>query len=119
MSDKKEFQHVQEFKLPKMGESITEGTIIEWHINEGQAFNEGDVLLEVATDKVDNEVPAPFSGILISKNYENGDVVKIGAVIATLEVSETSNSQEKNKSTPKTGKQERDRKSTRLNSSHV
>lgn len=107
MSDKKEFQTIQEFKLPKMGESITEGTIIEWHINEGQAFNEGDILLEVATDKVDNEVPAPFSGILISKNYENGDVVKIGAVIATLEVSETNNSQEKNKSTAKTRKQER------------
>jgi len=78
-----------EFKLPKMGESITEGTIIEWHINEGDHFEEGDVLVEVATDKVDNEVPAPFSGKLISRNYQNGDIVKIGAVVAILEASES------------------------------
>lgn len=84
-----------EFKLPKMGESITEGTIIEWHINEGEYFEEGDVLVEVATDKVDNEVPAPFSGKLISRNYQNGDVVKIGAVVAILEASDN---QEGNKS---------------------
>ncbi len=48
-----------EFKMPKMGESITEGTIINWMVNEGDSFEEGDILLEVATDKVDNEVPAP------------------------------------------------------------
>ncbi|HBC02695.1 MAG TPA: 2-oxoglutarate dehydrogenase, partial [Aequorivita sp.] len=44
-----------EFKMPKMGESITEGTIINWLVNEGDSFEEGDILLEVATDKVDNE----------------------------------------------------------------
>ncbi len=70
-----------------MGESITEGTIIEWHIKEGNSFEEGDVLVEVATDKVDNEVPAPFAGKLLSKKYNDGDVVKIGEVIAVLEVS--------------------------------
>ncbi|HZW78158.1 MAG TPA: dihydrolipoamide acetyltransferase family protein [Flavobacteriaceae bacterium] len=75
----------QEFKLPKMGESITEGTIIEWHVNPGDSFEEGDVLLEVATDKVDNEVPAPFSGRLISHKFDAGDVVPIGSVIAFLE----------------------------------
>lgn len=107
MSDKKEFQTIQEFKLPKMGESITEGTIIEWHLDEGQSFNEGDVLLEVATDKVDNEVPAPFSGILISKNFENGDVVKIGTVIATLEAAEESSIPKKEQSTPKTENKKR------------
>src|SRR5690606_16766522 len=75
----------QELKLPKMGESITEGTIIEWHVNPGDSFEEGDVLLEVATDKVDNEVPAPFSGRLISHKFDAGDVVPIGSVIAFLE----------------------------------
>lgn len=78
----------QEFKLPRMGESITEGTIIEWHINPGDSFDEGDVLLEVATDKVDNEVPAPFSGKLIVHKFEAGDVVPIGSVIAILEQTE-------------------------------
>src|SRR5690606_15352794 len=78
----------QEFKLPKMGESITEGTIIEWHINPGESFEEGDVLLEVATDKVDNEVPAPFSGSLVSHLFEAGAVVQIGSVAAILEKTE-------------------------------
>src|SRR5690554_3868187 len=78
-----------EFKMPKMGESITEGTIIEWHVKEGDFFEEGDVLLEVATDKVDNEVPAPASGKMVAHKFTNGDVVPIGKVIAILEISES------------------------------
>jgi 2-oxoglutarate dehydrogenase E2 component (dihydrolipoamide succinyltransferase) len=74
-----------EFKLPKMGESITEGTILNWMISEGESFQEGDVLVEVGTDKVDNEVPAPFSGILVETKYKANDIVKIGEVIAVLE----------------------------------
>jgi 2-oxoglutarate dehydrogenase E2 component (dihydrolipoamide succinyltransferase) len=74
-----------EFKLPKMGESITEGTILNWMISEGESFQEGDVLVEVGTDKVDNEVPAPFSGILVETKYRANDIVKIGEVIAVLE----------------------------------
>ncbi|GGE04475.1 dihydrolipoamide acetyltransferase family protein [Psychroflexus salis] len=77
-----------EFKLPKMGESITEGTILNWLINEGESFNEGDILVEVGTDKVDNEVPAPFSGKLIETKYDAHDIVKIGEIIAVLEESE-------------------------------
>ncbi|TKS56941.1 dihydrolipoamide acetyltransferase family protein [Mesohalobacter halotolerans] len=76
---------IVEFKLPKMGESITEGTILNWLVDEGETFNEGDILVEVGTDKVDNEVPAPFSGILIEKKYQPKDVVEIGEIIATLE----------------------------------
>jgi len=73
-----------DFKLPKMGESITEGTILNWLVDEGESFEEGDILVEVGTDKVDNEVPSPFSGILVEKKYQAKDVVKIGEVIATL-----------------------------------
>ena len=94
-----------EFKLPKMGESITEGTIIEWHVKEGDSFEEGDVLVEVATDKVDNEVPVPFAGKLISRKFANGDVAKIGAVIAILEVSESEVSQKISPQTPETKKE--------------
>ena len=80
--------------MPKMGESITEGTIINWLFSEGDSFNEGDILLEVATDKVDNEVPAPASGVLREIRYNAKDVVPVGEVIAVLEISDTSNSEE-------------------------
>ncbi len=76
-----------ELKMPKMGESITEGTIINWLISEGDAFDEGDILLEVATDKVDNEVPAPVSGVLVKTLFQAKDVVPVGEVIAVLEAS--------------------------------
>ncbi|WP_299398237.1 dihydrolipoamide acetyltransferase family protein [uncultured Gelidibacter sp.] len=72
--------------MPKMGESITEGTIINWLINEGDSFEEGDIILEVATDKVDNEVPAPKSGTLVKTLFKAKDVVPVGQVIAVLEV---------------------------------
>ncbi|WP_298954430.1 dihydrolipoamide acetyltransferase family protein [uncultured Nonlabens sp.] len=79
-----------DFTLPKMGESITEGTILNWLVQEGEAFEEGDILVEVGTDKVDNEVPAPTAGIMSKHLYANGDVVEIGSVIAQFEESDGS-----------------------------
>jgi len=76
------------FKLPRMGESITEGTIINWLVQPGDSFEEGDIIVEVGTDKVDNEVPAPFSGTMLEIKFKPKDVVKIGEVIAILEVTE-------------------------------
>ena len=81
-----------ELKMPKMGESITEGTIISWVINEGDSFEEGDIILEVATDKVDNEVPAPVSGKLVKTLFQANDVVAVGKVMAILEASEETSS---------------------------
>lgn len=78
------------FKLPRMGESITEGTIINWLVQPGESFEEGDIIVEVGTDKVDNEVPAPFSGTLIETKYKAKDVVKIGEVIAILKPNDSS-----------------------------
>ncbi len=75
-----------DFVLPKMGESITEGTIINWLVSEGEDFEEGDILLEVATDKVDNEVPAPAAGNMVKHLAESGGVVKIGAPVAKLKL---------------------------------
>ncbi len=77
-----------ELKMPKMGESITEGTIINWLISEGDTFQEGDIILEVATDKVDNEVPAPASGTLVKTLFQAKDVVPVGEVMAILVISE-------------------------------
>nr|WP_040281172.1 dihydrolipoamide acetyltransferase family protein [Psychroserpens damuponensis] len=83
--------------MPKMGESITEGTIINWLISEGDSFDEGDIILEVATDKVDNEVPAPASGTLVKTLFQAKDVVPVGEVIAVLEVLEEVKSSNKTK----------------------
>lgn len=84
-----------ELKMPKMGESITEGTIINWLVNEGDSFEEGDIILEVATDKVDNEVPAPLSGTLVKTLFKAKDVVPVGEIIAIFEASEVITSDKK------------------------
>lgn len=87
MSSKVKASETTAFKLPKMGESISEGTILNWIVDEGEGFQEGDILVEVGTDKVDNEVPAPFTGRLLEIKYKANDVVKVGEVIAVLESS--------------------------------
>ncbi|WP_179354275.1 dihydrolipoamide acetyltransferase family protein [Winogradskyella vidalii] len=87
MKDNKRFPLSWELKMPKMGESITEGTIINWLISEGDTFEEGDIILEVATDKVDNEVSAPASGTLKEILFQAKAVVPVGEVMAILEVS--------------------------------
>lgn len=88
-----------------MGESITEGTIINWLVQEGDSFEEGDILVEVATDKVDNEVPAHSAGTMISHKVSAKDVVPVGEVIAILELEEGAakknmNFEEKQTTTP-------------------
>ena len=74
-----------ELKLPKMGEGVIEATITAWVKNIGDTIAEDETVLEVATDKVDSEVPSEVPGILIERFYEVNDVVKIGAVIAIIE----------------------------------
>ena len=75
------------FNMPKMGESITQGTILNWLVKEGASFQEGDILVEIATDKVDNEVPAPGSGVMISHQAVVNDIVQVGQTIALLSLS--------------------------------
>lgn len=88
MTEEKRFPLSWELRMPKMGESITEGTIICWRIDEGDTFEEGDIILEVATDKVDNEVPAPRPGKLIHTLFKEKDVVPVGDIIAVFEAME-------------------------------
>ena len=76
-----------EFKMPKMGESITQGTILNWLVQEGESFQEGDILVEIATDKVDNEVPAPGSGVMISHKAGVNDIIEVGHTIAIVSLS--------------------------------
>ena len=71
--------------MPKFGMTMTEGLIVAWHKNEGDAVNEGDILFTVQTEKVDTDVEAPASGILVSIQYEAGDEAAVGEIIAYIE----------------------------------
>jgi 2-oxoglutarate dehydrogenase E2 component (dihydrolipoamide succinyltransferase) len=71
-----------EILLPKMGESVAEATIIKWLKNEGEAVKADEPIVEIATDKVDSEVPVPQDGVLLKKLVKDGDVVKVGQPIA-------------------------------------
>lgn len=77
-----------EFKMPKLGESISEATVISWLKNVGDFISAEETLLEVATDKVDSEVPSPVSGILKEIRFQKNDVVAVGTVMALIEASE-------------------------------
>ncbi|NNK68943.1 MAG: 2-oxo acid dehydrogenase subunit E2 [Flavobacteriaceae bacterium] len=74
-----------EFRMPKLGESITEAAIITWFKNVGDEVEKDEMLLEVATDKVDSEVPSTVSGTIREIRYKSNDVIKIGEVIAVIE----------------------------------
>ncbi len=76
---------IVEMLMPKMGESITEGTILTWLKKEGDSIDQDESVLEVATDKVDTEVPATHGGILKKILAKEGDVVAVGATIAIIE----------------------------------
>ncbi|MGB1309060.1 MAG: dihydrolipoamide acetyltransferase family protein [Oceanihabitans sp.] len=75
-----------EFKMPKLGESITEAAIITWFKNVGDTIEEDEMLLEVATDKVDSEVPSTVSGVIEEILFTANDVIKIGETIAIIKV---------------------------------
>ncbi len=75
---------IYEFKMPKLGESITEAAIIKWFKNVGDVIEEDEILLEVATDKVDSEVPSLISGVVTEILYKQNDVIKIGETIAVI-----------------------------------
>ena len=79
-----------EFKMPKLGESITDAAIITWFKNVGDTIEEDEMLLEVATDKVDSEVPSTVSGVVEKLLYKSNDVIKIGEVIAIIKTDEKS-----------------------------
>jgi 2-oxoglutarate dehydrogenase E2 component (dihydrolipoamide succinyltransferase) len=70
--------------MPKMGESVAEATIIKWTKNEGDKIKVDETVLEIATDKVDSEIPSPFEGTLVKRLFKEGDVVQVGAVIAVI-----------------------------------
>src|SRR5437763_4093593 len=73
--------------MPKMGESIMEATILKWHKQPGDPVKMDETVLEIATDKVDSEVPSTTSGIMEEVLYKVNDVVPVGTVIAKIRTS--------------------------------
>jgi 2-oxoglutarate dehydrogenase E2 component (dihydrolipoamide succinyltransferase) len=74
-----------ELLLPKMGESVAEATVIKWTKQPGDKIALDDTILEIATDKVDSEVPSPVAGILIKHLYKEDEIVQVGSVLALIE----------------------------------
>jgi 2-oxoglutarate dehydrogenase E1 component len=70
--------------MPPMGDSVTEGTILEWRKSEGDHVNAEETLVEISTDKVDAEVPAPASGVVVKIHAAEGDTVAVGALLAEI-----------------------------------
>src|SRR4029079_11414530 len=74
-----------QIQMPEMGESVTEGIVLEWHVAEGDFVNEGDTVVEVSTDKVDAEVPAPEAGVITKLLVQVDDEVAVGTPLAEME----------------------------------
>lgn len=73
-----------EVVMPQMGDSVSEGTVLEWHKNEGDQVSLDETLVEISTDKVDAEVPAPITGTVVKVHAAEGDTVLVGAVLAEI-----------------------------------
>lgn len=73
------------FKLPDLGEGMVEAEIVEWHVRPGDEVNEGDLLVDVMTEKANVEVPAPVSGTLLRTSGAPGDMIAVGAELAAIE----------------------------------
>jgi len=83
--------------LPAMGEGVIEATINKWLVSEGSQVKEDDPLVEVATDKVDTEVPAPMSGTIVSIAVKEGSVARIGELLAVIESDVTATKEDQQK----------------------
>lgn len=75
-----------EIKMPKLGESITEGTIVSWSVKVGDMVQEDDVLFEVNTAKVSAEIPSPVEGKVVEILYKEGDTIAVGTVVAVIDL---------------------------------
>jgi len=75
-----------EIIMPKLGESIEEATITNWFVKEGDTVQEDDVLLEIATDKVDSEIPSPVDGVVKKVLFKKDEIVAVGTVIAIIDL---------------------------------
>src|SRR5262245_42571907 len=75
-----------EFKLPDIGEGVTEGEIVTWHVESGQPIKEDEPMVEVMTDKATVTIAAPKTGRVVERRGNVGDVIKVHAVLVVLEL---------------------------------
>ncbi len=71
--------------MPKMGESVSEGTVIKWHKKKGEQVKKDEIIFEISTDKVDTEIPSPADGVLSDIKANEGDTVEVGSVVAVID----------------------------------
>src|SRR6476659_1673401 len=95
---------IVEIQMPQMGESVTEGTVLEWHKQEGEFVEEGETVVEVSTDKVDAEVPAPASGVITKILKGQDETIEVGGVLAELDPSAEPSTDGAGGGAPKAGK---------------
>ena len=86
--------------MPKMGESIIEGTILEWKKKVGESIEMDEILLEIGTDKVDSEIPSPVSGKIMKLLAEPNDVIEVGRIIAQIDSEKDKKTEEEKGSSP-------------------
>src|SRR5438132_7304297 len=77
-------QQIIDVVTPAAGESVSEGTVLEWHVKVGDFIKSNDTIVEISTDKVDLELPSPASGIVTEILIEEGETVTVGQVIARI-----------------------------------
>ena len=92
-----------QIKMPQLGESVTEGTVDKWLKHEGDFVKRDEPLVEVVTDKVNAEIPSPFEGKLIKISVTEGETVRVGAVIAQIEVAGAAPAAAQPSATPTSG----------------
>jgi pyruvate dehydrogenase E2 component (dihydrolipoamide acetyltransferase) len=78
------------FTFPDIGEGISEGTILEWYVENGQSISSGDNLVQVETDKVTADIPSPRDGIVVSRFGKPGDIIKVGNALVELDIQDVS-----------------------------
>jgi 2-oxoglutarate dehydrogenase E2 component (dihydrolipoamide succinyltransferase) len=74
-----------EIVMPKMGESINEGTLIKWHKKKGDRIRKDEIIYEISTDKVDTEIPSPEDGVLVDIKVFEQETVVVGTVVAVID----------------------------------
>ncbi len=79
--------------MPKMGESVNEGTIIKWHKKVGDVVKLDEIIFEISTDKVDTEIPAASAGVLSEILVKEGETVEVGTVVARINASNSSSNE--------------------------
>src|SRR3954451_2429760 len=79
-------QQIVDVVTPAAGESVTEGTVLEWHVKVGEPINTDETIVEISTDKVDVELPSPATGTVTEILAQEGDTVTVGQVIARIAV---------------------------------